>query len=86
MNFNINFLNTDLSPFVLSTSLMGYQPFYSNQKFESWIDFKGGIMIEAKFSVSDLSLLRIKSKLANWENFEIQEFGDSNTILLDLKK
>tara|TARA_B100000963_G_C22588615_1_gene654352 strand:- start:188 stop:1024 length:837 start_codon:yes stop_codon:yes gene_type:complete len=51
------------------------------------IDFKGGIMVEAKFSeVPNLSDLRAKIDKLNIGNSEIQEFGDPNTILIRLEK
>jgi len=51
------------------------------------IDFKGGIMVEAKFkSAPNLEDLRksISSFLST--NIEIQEFGDSKTILFRIEK
>ena len=51
------------------------------------IDFKGGIMVEAKFSSPpDLVNLRDKIENLNIGNSEIQEFGDANTILFRLEK
>ena len=51
------------------------------------IDFKGGIMVEAKFSEApNLAILRDKIDKLQIGNSEIQEFGDSNTILFRLEK
>ncbi len=50
------------------------------------IDFKGGIMIEAKFTVTpNISDLRQKIDNLNIGNSEIQEFGDPNIILFKLE-
>ena len=50
------------------------------------IDFKGGIMIEAKFDTTpNISLLRQKIDNLNIGNSEIQEFGDPQIILFKLE-
>ena len=50
------------------------------------IDFKGGIMIEAKFDTSpNISSLRQKIDNLNIGNSEIQEFGDPQIILFKLE-
>ena len=50
------------------------------------IDFKGGIMIEAKFSTTpNISSLRQKIDNLNIGNSEIQEFGDPQIILFKLE-
>ena len=50
------------------------------------IDFKGGIMIEAKFDTTpDISSLRQKIDNLNIGNSEIQEFGDPQIILFKLE-
>lgn len=50
------------------------------------IDFKGGIMIEAKFDTTpNISLLRQKIDNLNIGNSEIQEFGDPKIILFKLE-
>ena len=50
------------------------------------IDFKGGIMIEAKFDITpDISSLRQKIDNLNIGNSEIQEFGDPQIILFKLE-
>ena len=50
------------------------------------IDFKGGIMIEAKFdNTPNISLLRQKIDKLNIGNSEIQEFGDPQIILFKLE-
>jgi len=50
------------------------------------IDFKGGIMIEAKFNVTpNISILRQKIDNLNIGNSEIQEFGEPQIILFKLE-
>ena len=50
------------------------------------IDFKGGIMIEAKFDTTpNISALRQKIDKLNIGNSEIQEFGDPQIILFKLE-
>jgi len=50
------------------------------------IDFKGGIMIEAKFDTTpNISNLRQKIDSLNIGNSEIQEFGDPKIILFKLE-
>jgi len=50
------------------------------------IDFKGGIMIEAKFDTTpNISALRQKIDNLNIGNSEIQEFGDPQIILFKLE-
>ena len=88
MNFNINFFKYKYTAFVLSLFLIGFSIslfFYKNLNLG--IDFKGGTMVEAKFSeVPDLAILRNTIDKLNIGNSEIQEFGDPNTILIRLEK
>ena len=62
MNFNINFFKYRFVAFFLSALLIGLSALlFLTKNLNLGIDFKGGIMIEAKFSdVPDLALLRNK--------------------------
>ena len=88
MNFNINFFKYRYTAFLFSVVLIGLSAFlFLNKSLNLGIDFKGGIMVEAKFSnVPDLSVLRNKIDNLGIGNSEIQEFGDPNTILFRLEK
>lgn len=88
MNFNINFFKYRYIAFTISMVLIGLSAFlFITKNLNLGIDFKGGIMVEAKFSETpNLSLLRNKIDNLNIGNSEIQEFGDPNTILLRLEK
>ena len=88
MNFNINFFKYRITAFVFSIVLIGFSAFlFLNKSLNLGIDFKGGIMIEAKFkSPPDLSFLRDQISDLNIGNSEIQEFGDSSTILFRIEK
>ena len=55
---------------------------FLNKNLNLGIDFKGGIMIEAKFNeVPNISNLREKIENLGIGNSEIQEFGDPSIIL-----
>ena len=88
MKFNINFFKYRFVAFLLSISLMGLSAFlFLTKNLNLGIDFKGGIMVEAKFSdPPNLAILRDKIDKLQIGNSEIQEFGDSNTILFRLEK
>ena len=72
----------------MSTILLSLSLFlFLTKNLNLGIDFKGGIMVEAKFSqVPELTLLREKIDALKIGNSEIQEFGDPNTILFRLEK
>ncbi len=88
MKFNINFFKYRFVAFLLSISLMGFSAFlFLTKNLNLGIDFKGGIMVEAKFTEApNLAILRDKIDKLQIGNSEIQEFGDSNTILFRLEK
>ena len=88
MNFSINFYKYRYYAFIFSISLLIISSFlFFTKNLNLGIDFKGGTMVEAKFSNSP-NLSDLRSKINNLEigNSEIQEFGDSKTILLRLEK
>ena len=88
MVFNINFYKYRKFAFLFSSILMLFSIFlFVKNNLNLGIDFKGGIMVEAKFkSAPNLEDLRksISSFLST--NIEIQEFGDSETILFRIEK
>ena len=95
MNFNINFFKYRYIAFTISMVLIGLSAFlFITKNLNLGIDFKGGIMVEAKFSETpNLSLLRNKIDNLNIGNSEIQEFGDASEseiltliVLLRLEK
>ena len=88
MNFNINFFKYRYLAFVLSIILIVVSSsLFFIKNLNLGIDFKGGIMIEAKFpKVPDLSNLRAKIEQLNIGNSEIQEFGVPDTVLIRLEK
>lgn len=88
MAFNVNFFKYRYVAFIFSIILITVTSFlFLVKNLNLGIDFKGGIMVEAKFTTSpDLSILRDKIDKLNIGNSEIQEFGDANTILFRLER
>ncbi len=88
MVFNINFYKYRKVAFLFSLILMLFSVFlFVKKNLNLGIDFKGGVMVEAKFkSAPNLEDLRknISSFLST--NIEIQEFGDPETILFRIEK
>ena len=87
-NFNINFFSVRKIALLLSIFLIFFSFFtFSKKNLNLGIDFIGGIMIDAKFENSpDLNLLRNDIDSLSLGNFEIQEFGTSDNILIKLEK
>ena len=87
-NFNINFFSVRKIALVLSLFLIFFSFFtFTKKNLNLGIDFIGGIMIDAKFENSpDLNLLRNDIDSLSLGNFEIQEFGTSDNILIKLEK
>lgn len=88
MVFKINFYKYRKLAFLFSLILMLFSVFlFVKKNLNLGIDFKGGVMVEAKFnSAPNLEDLRenISSFLST--NIEIQEFGDPETILFRIEK
>ena len=84
----INFYRYRISAFIFSLLLILFSIFlFIKDNLNLGIDFKGGILIEANFKTSpDLSDLREKLIGMSVGNFEIQEFGSSENILIRIEK
>jgi preprotein translocase SecF subunit len=84
---NINFYKYRIFAFVFSTAILLVSTIlFAYKSLNLGIDFKGGIMIEAKFSETPvISELRKKIENLNIGNSEIQEFGDPSIILFKLE-
>ena len=88
MIFNINFYKYRKIAFLFSLILMLFSIFlFVKKNLNLGIDFKGGVMVEAKFK-STPNLTDLRSKVSSFlnTNIEIQEFGDSETILFRIEK
>jgi len=83
----INFFKYRYIAFGFSTVLLLMSVFlFVYKSLNLGIDFKGGIMIEAKFDTTpNISNLRQKIDSLNIGNSEIQEFGDPKIILFKLE-
>ena len=88
MKFNINFLKFRNFAFVFSFFLITLALFlFFFKNLNLGIDFKGGIMIEAKFETPpDLGYLRDTIAKLEIGNSEIQEFGEPSNILFRIEK
>ena len=84
----INFYRYRISAFIFSLLLILFSIFlFIKDNLNLGIDFKGGILIEANFKTSpDLSDLRKKLIGMSIGNFEIQEFGSPENILIRIEK
>ena len=88
MNFNFNFYKYRKIAFIFSFLLMISSVFlFVKKNLNLGIDFKGGVMIEAKFT-SEPDLFELRNKILSFidGNIEIQEFGDPTTILFRIEK
>ncbi len=88
MRFNFDFYKYRKFAFLISLVLMFYSLFlFLKNNLNLGIDFKGGTMVEAKFtSQPDLSILRNNISELSIGNVEIQEFGDPSNILFRIEK
>ncbi|MDC3091124.1 protein translocase subunit SecF [Rickettsiales bacterium] len=86
--FNFNFLSIRNISFLFSILLILLSIFFVLKKNLNFgIDFIGGIMIDAKFiNPPSLDLLRFDINGLNLGNFEIQEFGAPDNILIKIEK
>ena len=87
-NFNFNFFSIRNFSFVFSIILILLSiVFVLKKNLNFGIDFIGGIMIDAKFtSPPDLDILRADINNLSLGNFEIQEFGAPDNILIKIEK
>ena len=88
LNFNFDFFSLKLLAAFFSGILILVSLFLAAKKNLNFgIDFIGGIMIDAKFSsIPNLNDLRFKLEQTDIGNFEIQEFGTPDNILIKLEK
>jgi preprotein translocase subunit SecF len=87
-NFNFNFFSIRNFTFVFSIILILLSiVFVLKKNLNFGIDFIGGIMIDAKFtSPPNLDILRADIDNLSLGNFEIQEFGVPDNILIKIEK
>ena len=88
MYFNFNFYKYRKIAFVFSFLLMTLSIFlFFNKNLNLGIDFKGGVMVEAKF-LSEPNLIESRNRISSTldGNIEIQEFGDPTTVLFRIEK
>ena len=88
MNFNFNFYKYRKIAFVFSFILMTFSIFlFFNKNLNLGIDFRGGVMVEAKF-LSEPNLIELRNRISSSldGNIEIQEFGDPTTVLFRIEK
>ena len=86
--FNFNFYSLRKIAFLFSFFLILLSLFLTvTRNLNFGIDFIGGIMIDAKFSSEpDINLIRSDLDNLNLGNFEIQEFGTSDNLLIRIEK
>lgn len=88
LNFNFDFFSLKLIAAIFSGILILFSLFLAAKKNLNFgIDFIGGVMIDAKFSsIPNLNDLRFQLDQIDIGNFEIQEFGTPDNILIKLEK
>ena len=88
LNFNFDFFSLKLLAAIFSGILILFSLFLAAKKNLNFgIDFIGGVMIDAKFSsIPNLNDLRFQLDQIDIGNFEIQEFGTPDNILIKLEK
>ncbi len=88
MKFNIDFYKYRNVAYIFSSILLiSSVSLFLFKNLNLGIDFKGGIMIEAKFN-NPPNLTELRNKITNLSigNSEIQEFGDPTNILIRIEK
>lgn len=86
--FDINFFSYRKITLILSFFILLLSVFFFFKKnLNLGIDFIGGIMIDAKFIIEpDINQLRLDLNSLSLGNFEIQEFGSPDNILIKIEK
>ena len=86
--FNIDFYSMRKIAFLFSFILITFSIIYSMGKnLNLGIDFKGGIMIDVKFeNIPNINVIRDDLGSLALGNFEIQEFGVPENLLIRIEK
>ena len=86
--FNIDFYSMRKIAFLFSFVLITFSIIYSMGKnLNLGIDFKGGIMIDVKFeNIPNINVIRDDLGSLALGNFEIQEFGVPENLLIRIEK
>ena len=86
--FSIDFFSMRNVAFIFSFFLISFSLIYSiNKNLNLGIDFKGGIMVDVKFeNIPNINQIRDDLSNLSLGNFEIQEFGVPENLLIRIEK